>query len=87
MGAHLCQVILHDIPDDAKLIKVPSAALCAKGLLEANLHIGDEVSVPCGRQELVGKSACSTHALTYMSPHSEQHAAPEQAMANLQPLN
>ncbi len=65
MGAHLCQVILHDIPDDAKLIKVPSAALCSKGLLEADLHIGDEIPVPCGRQELVGKSACSTHVLTY----------------------
>lgn len=58
-GAHLCQVILHDITDDAKLIKVPSAALCAKGLLEADLHVGDEVSVPRGRQELIGKSACS----------------------------
>ena len=63
IGAHLCQVILHDISDDAKLIKVSPAALCAKGFLEADLHIGDEVPVPRWGQELVGKSACSMHAI------------------------
>ncbi len=56
-GPHLCEVILHDVPDNAKLIKVASPPLSAKGLLEAYLHIGDEVSVPRWRQELIGKSA------------------------------
>ncbi len=55
--AHLDQVVLHDIADNAKLVKVTAAAVGAEGLLEADLHVGNEVAVPRGRQELVRKSA------------------------------
>lgn len=54
---HLEQVVLHDIADDAKFVKVAAAAVGAKGLLEADLHVGDEVAVPRRRQELVCESA------------------------------
>lgn len=32
-GAHLQQMVLHDIADDAKLVKVAAPPLCPKGLL------------------------------------------------------
>lgn len=54
-SAYLAKVILHDISDDPKLVKVAASAVGAERLLEADLHIGDEVAVPCGRQKLVGK--------------------------------
>lgn len=53
--AHLHEVVLHDVPDDAELVKVAPAALRAEGLLEADLDVGDRVAAPGGRQELVGK--------------------------------
>ena len=56
-GADLCEVILHYIPDDAKLIKVAPPPFCTKRLLEAYLYIGDEVSMPRWGQELVCKPA------------------------------
>ena len=39
--AHLHEVVLHDITDDAKLVKVAPAPLRANVLLEADLDIGD----------------------------------------------
>jgi hypothetical protein len=60
-------VVLHDIADDPKLVKVSAPALRPKGLLEANLNIGDEVAVPCGVQKLVGKPALQANA--YINAH------------------
>lgn len=49
-------MVLHDIPDDAELIKVAAAALSAEGLLEDNLDIGYVLVVPTGGDEAVGKA-------------------------------
>lgn len=42
----LKQVILHDVPDDAELVKVSASALCAEGFLERYLYRGDIFAVP-----------------------------------------
>lgn len=49
-------MVLHDIADDAKLVKVPAAALGAEGLLERNLHVVDVMPVPRSPEERVAKS-------------------------------
>ena len=54
-GADLYEVILHHISDDAKLVKVATSALCAKGLLESDLHIADVLVIPNGTQEGIRK--------------------------------
>jgi hypothetical protein len=46
-------MVLHNVTDDAKLIKVPSSTLGTEGLLECDLNIVDVVSVPGGAQERV----------------------------------
>jgi hypothetical protein len=46
-------MVLHNVTDDAKLIKVPSSSLGTEGLLECDLNIVDVVSVPGGAQERV----------------------------------
>ena len=55
--ANLQKVVLHDIPDDAKLVKVAAAPLRAEGLLEADLDVADVIPVPCWLDEVVGKPA------------------------------
>ena len=57
-NTHLQQVVLHDVPDDAKFIKVTTSALSSKGLLEADDHRRDVVSIPSGSKEHVGKPEC-----------------------------
>lgn len=37
--------VLHDITDDAKFVKVATAALCAERFLESDLDVGDRVLV------------------------------------------
>ena len=54
---HLTEVVLHDVADDAELVEVAAAPVRAKGLLEADLHVADEVAVPRGAQELVREPA------------------------------
>ena len=45
---HLQQVVLHDVADDAVLVKVAAAPLAAKVLLEDHLHRLDRLPVPDG---------------------------------------
>lgn len=49
-------MVLHDISDNAKLVKVASTALGAKRLLEGDLHIVDVVSVPGSTKEGVAEA-------------------------------
>ena len=53
---HLYEVVLHDVADDAELVKVAAAALRAERLLEADLHVADVVPVPGRSEEGVGKA-------------------------------
>ena len=48
-------MILHDITNDAKLVKVAPAAFSAKVLLHGDLHVADVVAIPKWIQEGVGK--------------------------------
>lgn len=47
--------ILHDITDDAKLVKVATATLCAEWLFESNLDVINVMSVPGSPKEFVAK--------------------------------
>src|SRR5690606_24291928 len=49
------QVVLHDVADDAELVKVAAAALGAEGLLEDDLDVVDVVAVPGGAEEGVSE--------------------------------
>ena len=53
---HLYKVVLHDIPDNSKLIEVSATALCAERLFECDLHVADVLVVPNRTQEGIGKS-------------------------------
>ena len=44
-----------DLPDDAKLVKVPSSSLSPKRLLEGNDNIGNVVPVPEGAEHHVAE--------------------------------
>jgi hypothetical protein len=44
------------VPDDTELVKVPAAALSAKGLLEHDLHRGNVVAVPDRSKDTICKS-------------------------------
>ena len=59
--ARLHEVVLHDVANDAKLIKVAAAALSAKRLLEGDLNVGDVVQVPGRPQECICKSQHLCH--------------------------
>ncbi len=48
-------MVLNDITDDAILVKVATATLCAKVLTEDDLHIADEAAVPQWLKDQVGK--------------------------------
>ena len=50
-------MVLHDVSDDAKLIKVPATALRAERLLEDNLHVCNVLVVPAGGDEAI----CEAH--------------------------
>eukprot|EP00166_Cyanidium_caldarium_P003890 ctg_381.g135 len=52
---HLQQVILHDVADDTKVVKVAGAPLDAKVLLESDLDGGNVLIVPQRLQEVIGK--------------------------------
>ena len=54
-GEDLQQVVLHDVADDAELVKVAAAALGAEGLLEDDLDVVDVVAVPGGAEERVAE--------------------------------
>ncbi len=53
---HLEQVVLHDVADDAELVKVPATPLGAERLLERDLDVIDVVAVPGRAQERVAES-------------------------------
>ena len=63
----LHEVILHDISDDAKLVEVSPPPLCAKRLLEGDLHVADVLVIPDGPQERVGESQ-HQHVLHQLLP-------------------
>ncbi len=48
-------MVLYNIADDAILVKVATASLCAKVLTEDDLHIADEAAVPQWLKDQVGK--------------------------------
>ena len=48
--------ILHDIPDDSKLVEITSTTFGAEGLLEGDLDVGDEILVEGGVEHDVGES-------------------------------
>ena len=49
-------MVLDDITDDAVLVKVAAAPLCAKVLTEDDLHIADKAAVPQRLKDQVGKA-------------------------------
>ena len=49
-------MVLNDIADDAVLVEVAAASLCAKVLTEDDLHIADEAAVPQRLEDQVGKA-------------------------------
>jgi len=49
-------MVLHDITNDAKLIKVSATSLGAEWLLERDLNVVNVVAVPVGTHELVAES-------------------------------
>ena len=46
---------MNDITDDAVLVKVAAASLCAKVLTEDDLHVADEAAVPQWLKDQVGE--------------------------------
>lgn len=54
-GHDLEQMVLNDVTDDAILVKVAAAALCAKVFTEDDLHIADEGPAPQGLKDEVSK--------------------------------
>jgi hypothetical protein len=55
VNTHLCQVVLDDVPNDAVVVEVAATPLCAKVLLEDDLHVAHIVPVPPGTKQWVGK--------------------------------
>ena len=53
---HLDEMVLHDIPDNAKLVKVTAPSFGAKRLLERDLDVADVLIIPNGAQEGVCKA-------------------------------
>jgi hypothetical protein len=49
-------MVLHDVADNAELVKVAASALGAKWLLECDLHIVNVMAVPGGAKEGVSKT-------------------------------
>jgi hypothetical protein len=49
------EMVLHDISNDAKLVKVPTTSLGSKRFLEGDLDVVDVISVPGGPKELITK--------------------------------
>lgn len=48
--------VLHDIANDAKVVKIPSSPFRAERLFECNLNVINVVAVPGGPKEFVAKS-------------------------------
>jgi hypothetical protein len=59
------RTVLHDVADDAKLVKVAPAALGAKGLLEGELDVADKVFVE-GRVDEDVAEADDEHVLDHL---------------------
>ena len=49
-------MVLHDVPNDSELIKVPAASLGAEGLLKADHDGRDVIAVPSWPEDHVGKT-------------------------------
>lgn len=49
-------MVLHDIADDAKLVKVATTTLGAEWFLECDLNVVDVVSVPGGAEERIAEA-------------------------------
>jgi hypothetical protein len=47
---------LHDVPDDSKFVEITTSTLCAKRLLESDLHVGDEAVVEARLEQAVCES-------------------------------
>ena len=52
-GKYLKKVVLHDVSDDSKLVKVSSSPLGPKGLLEGDGDTCNGISVPCRTEDHV----------------------------------
>ncbi|KAI6760174.1 hypothetical protein HG531_013375 [Fusarium graminearum] len=72
---NLKKMVLHNITNDTKLVKVTSTSLGTKWLLECDLNVVDVVSVPRSAEERVTKSKDQDvldHLLTKVMVNSEQ---------------
>ena len=49
-------MVLHDVPNDAELVKILGPSIRTKALLECNLYIADVTPIPQGHDKGVGKS-------------------------------
>ena len=52
-GKYLKKVVLHDVSDDSKLVKVSSSSLGSKGFLEGDGDACNGVTVPRGTEDHV----------------------------------
>ena len=48
-------MILHNVSDDAKLIKVPTSPLGPEGLFKGDYNRGDIVSIPCWAEQQISE--------------------------------
>ena len=55
-GKYLKKVVLHDVPDDPKLVEVSTSSLRPKRLLERDRDAGNGVPVPRGAEDHVGEA-------------------------------
>lgn len=48
-------MVLHDVANDAELVKVAAATLRAEGLLKGDDHAGNVVTVPSGAEDAIAE--------------------------------
>lgn len=48
-------MVLHDISNDSKFVKVSTTPFSTKWFLEGNLYVVDVVSIPCSTKEFITK--------------------------------
>jgi hypothetical protein len=51
----LQQVVLHNVANDTKFVKVATSSFRSNLLFERDLHVVDIIAVPKGREEYVGE--------------------------------
>lgn len=57
-------MVLHDIANNTKVVKVAAAALSPKGLLESEDHTGHTVPVPDRSKDTISKPVNESFILT-----------------------